>query len=140
MRDQLSWTIVTYSPPIGPATEAGGSTDVDMAWGPTSPTEDTHTAWSELGPGPLRVGGLDTSVEDLIICCSTWSEITGLGVVGIMHWSPGVRVLFTPSLGSSECNDGQQPALGQAVRSSSHPVHRPLDPMVTLRTSSWPAL
>lgn len=133
MRDQLSWTIVTYSPPIEPATEAGGSTEWTCPGDPHPPTKDIHRAWSELGPGPLRVGGLDTSVEDLIICCSTCSEITGLGAVGFMHWSPGVRVLFTPSLGSSDCSDGQQPALSQAVRSSSHPVHQPLDPLVTVR-------
>ena len=74
----------------------------------------------------------------MIVCCSTCSEITGLGAVGIVHWSPGVRVLFTPSLGSSDCNDGQQPALGRAVRSSSHPVHQPLDSLVKVRIGLHP--
>lgn len=55
------------------------------------------------------------------------------GCCGDHTLEPWYESLFTPSLGSSDCNDGQQPALGQAVRSSSHPVHRPLDPLVTVR-------
>ena len=111
---------------------------MDMAWGSTS-THGGHThSPVRAGTRTLQGGRAGHFGGDVIVCCSTCSEITGLGAVGIVHWSPGVRVLFTPSLGSSDCNDGQQPALGQAVRSSSHPVHQPLDSLVKVRIGLHP--
>ena len=64
------------------------------------------------------LGGLDTSVEDLIVCCSTCSEITGLGAAGIIHWSPGMRVYSLLPWGPvTAMMDSSQ----HSVRQSGHP-------------------